>query len=53
MVKHSQSSPNSKFAMPLQYLKHEARDEVDFLHTDKHQNFCKLALSFLIIFDHF
>ena len=38
MVKHSQSSQNSKFAMSLQYLKKEVRDEVDFLHADKHQS---------------
>ena len=25
--------------MPLQYLKKEVRDEVDFLRADKHQNF--------------
>ena len=30
MVKHSQNSQNSKFAMSLQYLKKEVRDEVDF-----------------------
>ena len=29
-VKHSQSSQNSKFAMSLQYLKKELRDEADF-----------------------
>ena len=39
MVKHSQSYQNSKFAMSLQYLKKEVRDEVDFLHADKHQSF--------------
>ena len=37
MGKHSQSSQNSKFAMSLQYLKKEVKDEVDFLHADKHQ----------------
>ena len=36
MIKHSQSSQNSKFAMSLQYLKKEVRDEFDFLHVDKH-----------------
>ena len=36
MVKHSQSSQNSKFAMSLQYLKQEVRDEFDFLDADKH-----------------
>ena len=34
MVKYSQSSQNSKFAMSLQYLKKEFRDEVDILHGD-------------------
>ena len=29
MVKHSESSQNSKFAMSLQYLEKEVRDEVD------------------------
>ena len=37
MVKHSQSSQNSKFAMSLQYLKKEVKDEVGCLHADKHQ----------------
>ena len=36
MVKHSQSSQNSKFAMSLQYLQQEVRDEFDFLDADKH-----------------
>ena len=36
MVKYSQSSQNSKFAISLQYLKKEARDGVDFLNADKH-----------------
>ena len=42
MVKHSQSSQNSKFAMSLQYLKKDVKDEVDFLHVDKHQSFLKV-----------
>ena len=41
MVKYSQSSQNSKLAVSLQYLKKEVRDEVDFLHSDKHQSFLK------------
>ena len=48
MVKHSQSSQNSKFAMSLQYLKKEVRDEVNFLHAGKHQSFYKLVLPFLM-----
>ena len=42
IVKHSQSSQNSKFTMSLQYLKKEVRDEVDFLHVDKHQSFLQV-----------
>ena len=37
-VKHFQSSQNGKCVMSLQYLKKEVRDEVDFLHADKHQS---------------
>ena len=39
MDKHSQ---NSKFAISLQYLIKEVRDEVDFLHADKHQSFLQV-----------
>ena len=38
MIKHSQSSQNSKFAMSLQYIKKEVRNMVDFLLADKHQS---------------
>ena len=61
IVKHSQSSQNSKFTMSLQYFKKEVRDKVDFLHVDKHQSFlqvdfntlgikvsCKVILSLLL-----
>ena len=47
MVKHSQSSQNSKFAMSLQYLKKELRDEVDFLCPDEHQSFLQVDVSTL------
>ena len=48
MIKHSQSTQSSKFAIYLEYLKKEVRDGVYFLHADKHQSFYKLALLFLI-----
>ena len=48
MFKHSQSTQSDKFAISLQYLKKEVRDEVHFLHAYKHQSLYKLALSFLI-----
>ena len=38
MVKHFQSSPNSKFTMSAEYHKREVRDVVDFLNTDKYQS---------------
>ena len=44
LVKHSQSSRNSKFAMSLQNLKKEVWDKVDYLHANKHQ--CFLQVSF-------
>ena len=38
IIKHLQSSQNNKFAMSLQYLKQEVRDEVDFLRVNKDQS---------------
>ena len=38
MVKHFQSSPNSKFTMSAEYHKREVRDVVDFLNADKYQS---------------
>ena len=35
LFKHSESSQNSKLVMPLQYVKEEVSNEVDFLHADK------------------
>ena len=49
MDKHSQNSRNSKFAMSLQYLIKEVRDEVDFLHADKHQSFLQVDFNNLIL----
>ena len=47
MVKHSQSSQNSKFALSLQYLIKEVRDELDFLHADKYQSFQQIGFNTL------
>ena len=41
MVKHFQSLQKSKFAMSLQYLKKQIRDEVEFLDVGKHQSFLR------------
>ena len=48
MGKHSQSTQSNNFAISLQYLKKEVRDEVHFMHADKHQSLYKVALSFLL-----
>ena len=45
MVKHAQSFQNSTFAMSLQDLKKECRDEVNFLDADKHQSFLQVHCS--------
>ena len=50
MIKHSQSTQSTKFAISLQYLKKEVRDGVHFLHADKHQ-FLQVVLSFLMEVD--
>ena len=47
MIKCFQSSQNSKFAMSLQYLRKEVKDEVDFLHADKHQSFLQVDFNTL------
>ena len=49
MVKYSQVSQNNKFAMSLQYLKKEVRDELDFSHADKHQSFPQVDFNTLSI----
>ena len=47
MVKHFQSSQNSKLAMSFQYLKNKVWEEIDFLHAGKYQNF--LQVDFLTL----
>ena len=48
MVKYSQSPQNKKFGS-LPYLRREVRNEVDFLHADKHQNSPQVDLDTLCI----
>ena len=49
MIKHSHSPENNKFGMCLQYLKKEGRDEADFSHAEKHQNFLQIDCNTLDI----
>ena len=48
MIKRSQITKSNKYAISLQYLKKEVRNEDHFWHTDKRQIFYKLVLSFLM-----
>ena len=51
MVKHFESSQNSKFAMSLQNIEKEFRDEVDFFHDGKQQLlFCSIVMQNIQIF---
>ena len=43
IARHAKSTQNNKLAISLQYLKKEKRDEVRFLHADKHQTFLQIG----------
>ena len=49
MVKQFGSSQSSKFALFLEYLKKQIRDEVNFLHADQDQSFLQVNFNFLDI----
>ena len=42
VVRHALRTQNDKSAISLQYLKKEGRNEVDFLHAEKHQTFLQV-----------
>ena len=48
VASHVQITQNKKFAISLQYLKIEVSDEVDFLHSDKHESFSLIDTMILI-----
>ena len=48
MTRDVQTTQNNKFAISLQYLKKAVSDEVDFLHTNKHESFLQIGA---MIFD--
>ena len=39
VARHAQITQSKKFATTLKYLKKEVSNEVDFLHTNKHESF--------------
>ena len=41
-ARHAQSNQNNKFAISLEYLKENTKDEVDFLPVDKRQSFLQI-----------
>ena len=47
MANHSQSSQNSKIAMPCNISKKKLEMEVDFLHVDRHQSFLQVDFNTL------
>ena len=42
VARHAQSTQNNKFAISLQYLKENVKNEVDFLPADKYQRFLQI-----------
>ena len=48
IARHAQSTQNNKFAISLQYLKKEGRNEVGFLYADKYQTLLQFAISTLV-----
>ena len=42
VVKHAQSTQNTKFAISLEYIKENLKDKVYFLFTDKRQRFLQI-----------
>ena len=43
MVKHYKSIQNNKFAISLQYIKENEKNEVSFLLVDKNQRFLQIV----------
>ena len=48
VASHLQITQNNKLPISLSYLKKVVSDEVDFLHTDKHESFLQIGT---MIFD--
>ena len=47
IARHAQSTQNNKFAISMQYLKENVKDEVDFLPEDKCQRFLQIEAMIL------
>ena len=42
VARHAQITQNKNFAISLQYLKKEVSDDVEFLHSDKHESLLQI-----------
>ena len=51
VARHAQSTQNNKFAISLQHLKENIKDEVDFWSEDKHQRFLQIDTVILSVCD--
>ena len=49
VARHAQKTQNNKFAISLDYLKENAKDEVDFLPADKCQSFLQIDTIILVV----
>ena len=48
MSRHVQITQNNRFAISLQYLKKEVRNEADLLHADKHESLLQIDTMILM-----
>ena len=49
VASHAQDTQNNKFAISLQYLKENVKDEGDFLPADKRQRFLQIDITILAV----
>ena len=49
VARYAQITQDNKFAISLQYLKKELRDEVDFLHVDNYESLLQIDTMILIL----
>ena len=43
VARHAQITQNKNFAISLQYFKKEVSDDVEFLHSDKHESLLQIG----------
>ena len=48
LARNAQITQNNKFAISLQYLKKEMSNEIEFLHTDKHESLLQIDAMILM-----